>query len=358
MLPASPPDIYYIILDGYARADVLESMFSYDNAEFLQALAERGFFVAEQSQSNYAQTDLSIASSLNMAYLHELDNRFGPASRSISPLRDYIQHSRLRSLLESIGYRTVAYDTGYKATELRDAAVFLNPRRTGLLGSMERGEVTPFESMLIYATGLRVLADSPKLIPASLRPGVADPFERHRQRVLFVLDSLAEMPQQPGPKLVFVHLISPHQPFVFGPEGEPIQPEGPFTLTAESAEAHEQEAADGYVGQIRFLNGRILQVVDRLIEDSPQPPVIILQGDHGPPVGGPSAADRMSIFNAYYLPGDSALSPYASITPVNTFRLVLAKYFDAQLPLLDDVALYSSYKAPYEFHAIDPSASD
>jgi len=173
-----------------------------------------------------------------------------------------------------------------------------------------------------------------------------------------VLDSLAEMPQESGPKLVFVHLISPHQPFVFGPEGEPIQPEGPFTLTAESADTREQAAADGYVGQIRFLNGRILQVVDRLIADSAQPPVIILQGDHGPPVGGPSAADRMSIFNAYYLPGDSALFPYASITPVNTFRLVLAKYFDARLPLLDDVALYSSYKAPYEFHPVDPSAAD
>jgi len=66
----------------------------------------------------------------------------------------------------------------------------------------------------------------------------------------------------------------------------------------------------------------------------------------------------MSVLNAYYLPGDPTLSPYASITPVNTFRLVLAKYFDAQLPLLDDVALYSSYKAPYEFHAVDPSAVD
>jgi len=99
-------------------------------------------------------------------------------------------------------------------------------------------------------------------------------------------------------------------------------------------------------------------VVDRLIADSAQPPVIILQGDHGPPVGGASAADRMSILNAYYLPGDAALFPYASITPVNTFRLVLVKYFNAQLPLLDDVALYSSYKAPYEFHPVDPSAAD
>jgi hypothetical protein len=357
VLPSDPPDIYYIILDGYARADVLESMFGFDNSDFIQALEARGFFVAEHSLSNYAQTDLSIASSLNMAYLQDLDERLGPATTARSPLRDFIQHGRVRSLLESIGYRTIAYSTGYKATELRDAASFLNPRRRGLLGSMERGEVTPFESMLIYATGLRALADSSKLMPAFLRPGTDDPFERHRQRVLFVLESLSNMPEEPGPKFVFVHLVSPHQPFVFGPDGESINPEGAFTLAVESAEAREKEAARGYVGQIQFLNRRILQVVDRLIQDSPQPPIIILQGDHGPPVGGPSAADRMAILNAYYLRGDASVAPSPAITPVNTFRLILAEFFGGNLPLLDDVAFYSSYKTPYEFWVIEPSVS-
>ena len=32
------PDIYYIILDAYGRADVLEQMFGYDNSPFLQPL--------------------------------------------------------------------------------------------------------------------------------------------------------------------------------------------------------------------------------------------------------------------------------------------------------------------------------
>lgn len=353
--PANPPDIYYIILDGYGRADVLQSMFSYDNSEFLQALEQRGFFIAEHSQSNYAQTDLSIASSLNMLYLQDLDDRFVAESRARSPLRDYIQHSRIRSQLEDIGYRTVAFDTGYKATELRDAAVYLNPRRKGLLGSIERGEVTPFESMLIYATGLRLLADSSKVVPEALRLDINDPYERHRQRVLFVLDSLAVMPTEPGPKFVFVHLISPHPPFVFKADGEPANPAGAFTLAAESGEDGVPPARSGYVGQIEFLNGRILAAIDELIEGSLQPPIIILQGDHGPPVRSPSAAKRMSILNAYYLPGEPALVPYASITPVNTFRLVLSEYFGAQLPLLDDIALYSSYKTPYEFMEIGGS---
>ena len=35
-----PPDIYYIILDGYGRADVLKNEYGYDNSDFLNALRD------------------------------------------------------------------------------------------------------------------------------------------------------------------------------------------------------------------------------------------------------------------------------------------------------------------------------
>ncbi len=40
------PDIYYIILDGYARHDVMASHFDFDNSAFLDHLRARGFYVA------------------------------------------------------------------------------------------------------------------------------------------------------------------------------------------------------------------------------------------------------------------------------------------------------------------------
>lgn len=39
------PDIYYLILDAYTRADYLEQAFDYDNGPFLSALSERGFLL-------------------------------------------------------------------------------------------------------------------------------------------------------------------------------------------------------------------------------------------------------------------------------------------------------------------------
>ena len=50
------PDIYYIILDGHGRSDVVKELFGYDNSAFIDYLEERGFYVADQSRSNNIQT--------------------------------------------------------------------------------------------------------------------------------------------------------------------------------------------------------------------------------------------------------------------------------------------------------------
>ena len=63
------PDIYYIILDSYARADTLMEFWDYDNSEFIDYLTNKGFYVASKSRSNYSCTILSLPSSLNMQYI-------------------------------------------------------------------------------------------------------------------------------------------------------------------------------------------------------------------------------------------------------------------------------------------------
>ena len=59
-------DVYYIILDAYGRSDILSNTLGYDNSDFLSKLEGMGFYVAECAQSNYAKTDLSLSSSLNI----------------------------------------------------------------------------------------------------------------------------------------------------------------------------------------------------------------------------------------------------------------------------------------------------
>jgi len=42
-------DVYYIILDGYGRKDVLQEYFDYDNSEFINFLRNQGFYVPKKN---------------------------------------------------------------------------------------------------------------------------------------------------------------------------------------------------------------------------------------------------------------------------------------------------------------------
>jgi hypothetical protein len=61
------------------------------------------------------------------------------------------------------------------------------------------------------------------------------------------------------------------------------------------------------------------------------------------------AWERSSILNAYYLPGYQGSDLYSSMTPVNSFRVILDSFFDIQLGLLEDHSYYSAWEFPYKF---------
>jgi hypothetical protein len=329
-----PPDIYYIILDMYGRADTLRNLYGYDNTAFLNELEKMGFYVANCSQSNYFQTELSLASSLNFNYLDALGFSYKPDSTDRSPLWPLIKDSAIRRIMEGLGYKIVAFATGYSWTEWDDADIYLKPPQAGV-------NVTEFEQMLIETSAVRILQDAAILSRGDLGP---DPY---RERTSYVLKELKQLPTLHSPKFVFVHLILPHPPFVFGPNGEAIEPI--YFQPSDSFDIF----IKGYRDQLIFTDREVLQVVSRIISDSPVPPIIIIQGDHGP--GLSADLPRSSILNAYYLPGADYNVLYPHISPVNTFRVVLNDYFGGNLELLNDVSLASNYSTPYQYTILEDS---
>ena len=328
-----PPDIYYIILDGYGRSDLLKSQFGYDNSDFLNSLRDQGFFVADCAQSNYAQTQLSLASSLNFNYIDALSNRFVPGSDDRGGLDVLIHHGLVRQSLEKAGYTTVAFATGFLATELSDADYFLGPQRS-------LGELNEFESLLMETTFARLIQDSNRF-------GMENSgSELYRERTLFTLDKLDKLSYIKGPKFVFVHLVIPHPPYVFGPTGGPVE-------AADVGTTRTQQGASHYRDQAFYVSNRMKEIVPKIIANSARPPIIVIQGDHGPTVpSGPQA--RMRNLNVYFLPGANK-SLYSTITPVNTFRVIFNNYFGQNLQLLNDVSLYSDYEDPFNFKVIPNS---
>ena len=74
---AAGPDLYLILLDGYPRADTLQSDFAFDNAPFLAAMTSLGFDVASKAHSNYTVTNLTLASMLNARQIRDLPELAG-----------------------------------------------------------------------------------------------------------------------------------------------------------------------------------------------------------------------------------------------------------------------------------------
>jgi hypothetical protein len=179
----------------------------------------------------------------------------------------------------------------------------------------------------------------------------------YRNRMLTNLDTLAQMPDTGSPRFVFAHILLPHPPFVFNADGEPIPPKS--FREGNYYDGTIEEYIEGYRGQLTFLNKKLATAISGIIEGSDPKPIIILQGDHGPGaylnwdfMEENCFKERMSILNAYYLPDVPEGRLYDSISPVNSFRVILNTYFQTELGLLDDRSYFSLWNSLYQLEDI------
>ena len=318
--PANPTgparDIYYVVLDRYGSERVLREHLGFDNSSFTQALRDRGFYVADASRSNYPRTAQSMASSLNMDYLDRLVDvaRAGPGDWT--PVYHLIRRHQVGRLLSTRGYRYVHIGSWWEPTADNPMADV----------NMRFGGLSEFERV-VYETTL--LAPLSEMLFGGERGAV------EYERVRWQLEALDTARGIEGPKFVLAHILSPHEPFVFDRRGR-------FVPQARRARGARSTL---YADQVRYLNRRLLAFLDRLLVGPEETwPIVILQADEGPfeapgRWAGKSARllDRkFGILNAYYLPGEREPGLYHTITPVNSFRILLSRVFGATLPRLPD----------------------
>ena len=339
---ASSPDVYYIILDTYGRQDILQGDFGIDNSSFIDGLRERGFYVADCSLSNYRFTPGSVGSSLYMDYVYN----FIPEpekSRNIDLLKNSLSNNRVRAAMESAGYRTVAFDTSYRWVNWRGTDIYYDNPEAYLSDPF----FYPFETLFLDTTALRVLQKHNLLVAKDLNATAGiDYVQSHVKKTYAALDNLKETVKLNGPVFVYAHLMVPHPPFVFNPDGTASWENYFDEHTGEMAE--DVDEYEGYKNNILFISNQIIQVVDTLLESSKTPPIIIIQGDHSSTMSNP-----FPILNAYYFPDGDYANLYPSISPVNSFRVVFNQYFGAELPLMEDISIKVDVNLPYSRQTID-----
>lgn len=352
------PDIYYIILDGYARADVLEEIYGFDNSEFLAALRERGFYVAERSVTNYTTTVHSLASTLNMTYLDHLTDEHGPDNPTLNPARIMARYSDVIARLRESGYTTFSFISG---SSLSDTMVridrWLRPKNL----------FNEFEIALLSVTIIPPVNDN---MPPRLRQELANPFNQRRSIINHALDRAAVPRAHRGPVFAYMHILCPHPPFVFGPDGSPVRPRGYYTLADGTgpiirAGGTREDYLRGFRDHTVFINGRILSAIDEIVAAAPEPVIIVLQSDHGPTSHDGEVQhtqiervrERVPILNAYLVPDEIERQLYDEISPVNTFRLIFNYLGLGEYELLEDRSYVSSYSRPNEFFDVTDEVS-
>ena len=326
-------------MDGYARGDVLQEIYHYDNSAFLRELTNKGFYIADESQSNYMQTPLSLGSSLNMSYISGIPK--------LMPDRGYlmgmIQNSRTWSIFRQLGYKLVAFDSGYQVTEMKNADNYYT--------SPKIEKSSDLEGLLLNNSALIILIEQNWIkIPINH-------YYSAQERINYTFTTLAnEIPLIKGPKFIFAHIIAPHPPFIFNQFG-PIKPNNFYFLIDAGAFTEGQEVyIHEYIDQLIYINKQIIDTIDSIIKYSKIPPIIILQSDHGPgaylnyqSVENSCLMERFSILNAYYIPEDLNIELKKDISPVNTFSVIFNSLLRINIKLLDNKEYFSSWFTPYNF---------
>jgi len=320
------PDVYYIILDGYMGSNSLNEFLNYENQEFVSYLTNKGFNVNDKSYSNYPSSILSVTSTLNMMYLNFLAEE--QTGQIKIPQEMYIENTVMQNF-KSAGYKIINIQRPFPymvSSSLFDLVV------------CERNKYV--DSQLFNMT-----------IKTSILVFLLEKWEQHELRDA-ALCNFAELSKQQQkfnePIFVFSHILVPHPPFLFDSEGNPVSSARP-----EGLESWQNE--EGYIDSIKFANKKIMQVVDELLTDPENHPIIIIQADHGygfdidsSKPNKESLEQRMSIFSAYYLPGTEENLSDNIITPVNTFRIIFNSYFNTDYDLLENkMYLIDDYNADY-----------
>ncbi len=321
------PDIYYFIFDRYAGKPTIEGLYKYNNNGFYDFLTSQGFFVASKATSNYPKTLHSLISSLNMSYLNFEDKKLNSAGFGNENLtHNLVETNKVLLNLKERGYKFFNVGPWWPVTHTNK-----NADKNYLSNKVEVRLEEYYRALIQHTVLIPIVRWFSPEAAANLYH-----FANHRETVNYEFSIFSEIIKESGPKFIFTHILAPHEPYVFDENCKNIQ------------EGIQKPQVELYTDQLQCTNKKIEKLIKTLMSNKNGKPVIVLQADEGPhpmlfPRGGSwekasqeTLKEKFPILSAYYFPDKDYSKLYPEITPVNSFRVVLNKYFGASLNLLPD----------------------
>lgn len=309
-------NVYHLIFDGYTSSSALKHLFHYSNP-IDSFLTKQGFYVTRRTKANYNFTPYSLAATLNLGYL-SLEQQQLPRD-----FRNYLfgakayQQNKIFPFFRKLGYEVRSFSLLDNYSYLDQFGTFVpkSPFLSLRNQTLERIFLNPW---LWHKLSSQKQQSLPPLIKENLQS-----FKQYQDQALA---HVLRAPSFNKRRYSLTHFFLPHEPYVF--TGTSID-----SLRLDDLLDHEQ----GYIKQIEYANSVIVKVVAELKKENHN--IIIIQGDHGFREYDFSRDPRHLQFealNAIYFPDGNYRVLYDSISPVNTYRVILSQYFLQDLPLLKD----------------------
>jgi hypothetical protein len=324
------PDIFLVVFDGYTSSACLKSDFGFDNASIDSVLVAHHFFVSRSSKSNYNLTPFSLGSFFNSSYL-KVDSQ------------DYvIRHKDLLSAANTVKYNWIVPFLQTKGYVVKNLGVF-DFNTCPVMTYQYFGEdyySAAIDNQTIISRVKRDIAwnftiRNPLTGSFTVPRYYSEEKERYIARNQFNYDQFTQELAKTSekPRFVYCHLMLPHEPYYFKADGS-LTSDTDIILRRINDKA-------GYLNQIGYSNLLLKTIIGLSDLKQKRNRIVIIMGDHGFR-SYPSKKYRPKTFcnlNCIYSSdGDSEL--YDGISPINTFRFVLNRYFGQSLPFLKDSSTY------------------
>ncbi len=329
------PDIIYIVPDRYGAEETLNQVYGANLGAFHQALETRGFYRAPNARANYARTFQSLASTMNLNMLDDIADELGAESNNSTPIYRALQNNVVQRSLRAAGYEFIYVGNWW------------SPARHNPYADINYYGARDFKSSLteIESTFLRV-TPMQFFLPIFIKSTVTE-CDRLKNQLAYLKKVRA---QSDRPVFVFAHLTMPHDPITMDRQGRCI-PEiryDSFPFTRSSTWPVFRDAFRDYLGH---LNDQLIEIFDAAkAADTPRPFIFAIQSDEGPfpkrlrenmdmemhDLKSHEVRDKFGILNTIFWDEDLYGPPMLSDTPLNNWRIIFSRIFDADMPMIED----------------------
>lgn len=334
---SAKPDIYFLVFDAMPSTKAMKISWKYDNGLLDHFLQNEHFFMSENSKSNYNLTVLSVSSTFNMEYTP-------PVDLSQNETKMYFKASA--SILDNSLTRILAKE-GYDISQFQGIS-FINKDWSGSLFFKDMLYMNYFYQTLPGRMYRDLRWNLSRLHLKAIENYTLSKYEKRNKESEADLQRTIEMVkkscsfQKQKPRFVFAHFQLPHDPYIYDSNGirKPVK---------ETIQLNEEDQPKAFIEQVKYANRLINDLVTFIKATNKKNTVILIEGDHGfRNIYGKEGYMIYDNLNSIYFPDGDYRSLYPSISPVNSFRVVLNKYFTANLPLLKDSSIFIPYTLPGE----------